>query len=674
LLLRSISTLFVLLLAAPVTAQPAAAPLPLLDVPYISQSEALCGGAAAAMVLRFWGERGLTAESFAPLVDRSAAGIRTDALTGELRARGWAATGLAGTPAFLDTELGRGRPVIALIEDRPGRFHYVVVVGSTAGAVIFHDPAQVPFRTMARDEFDARWRVTDRWMAVVLPKDEGRRTKDEGRKDEGRKDEGRRTEDEGQRPTGGAADTCRRRVSAAVEAAQGNDLSAAETELVGGLACPGAARELAGVRLLQRRWPDVVSLATLATLEDARDTHAWRLLGTGRFVQNQPIEALAAWNRAGEPRVDRVSVLGLERTRHRIVETYLRVRPGVLVTPELISLAARRLDELPSTTSTRIEYVPQSGGLAEIRATVAERPLYPRGRWTYAGMAARAASRREVDVRFGSIGGGGEHLEASWRFWPERPRFGASIAAPAPWGGLWSVDGFTERQTFDALLDPAGRSSGGLTLSTWLVPRLRVSLRGALERRRARGTYGATELEARFASLGDRVGLRGRIEGAAGAGAFSTFSVDVMARSAGTPARRVLIGRAGVAAATQRTPEDIWFAGDTGHARDALLRAHPVLEDGRLLTDRLGRRIWHASGEAQQWWSGPAGLRLGAAAFADAARVSRRLGPGVRGDVDAGVGARAAVPGLPGVFRFDVAKGLRDGATAVSFVYDVTPR
>jgi hypothetical protein len=50
----------------------AAAPVQILDVPYISQTEALCGGAAAAMVLRFWGERGLTAESFAHLVDESA--------------------------------------------------------------------------------------------------------------------------------------------------------------------------------------------------------------------------------------------------------------------------------------------------------------------------------------------------------------------------------------------------------------------------------------------------------------------------------------------------------------------------------------------------------------------------------------------------------------------------
>ena len=84
-------------LAGPLEAQPAPSPLPMLDVPFISQSEALCGGAAAAMVLRYWGERGLSAESFAHLVDRSAAGIRTDSLLEELKTRGWMAVALDGT-------------------------------------------------------------------------------------------------------------------------------------------------------------------------------------------------------------------------------------------------------------------------------------------------------------------------------------------------------------------------------------------------------------------------------------------------------------------------------------------------------------------------------------------------------------------------------------------------
>src|SRR5688500_20185749 len=81
-------------------------PLSLLDVPFISQSELLCGGAAAAMIVRYWGERGVTAESFAHLVDRSAAGIRTDVLIDELRARGWNATGIAGSSE--ERRVGRG--------------------------------------------------------------------------------------------------------------------------------------------------------------------------------------------------------------------------------------------------------------------------------------------------------------------------------------------------------------------------------------------------------------------------------------------------------------------------------------------------------------------------------------------------------------------------------------
>ena len=74
-----------------------AGPLALLDVPFISQSELLCGGAAAAMVLRYWGEREISAESFAGLVDRRAGGIRTDALVADLRRRGWTAEPLDGT-------------------------------------------------------------------------------------------------------------------------------------------------------------------------------------------------------------------------------------------------------------------------------------------------------------------------------------------------------------------------------------------------------------------------------------------------------------------------------------------------------------------------------------------------------------------------------------------------
>ena len=63
-------------------------------------------------------------------------------------------------------------------------------------------------------------------------------------------------------------------------------------------------------------------------------------------------------------------------------------------------------------------------------------------------------------------------------------------------------------------------------------------------------------------------------------------------------------------------------------------------------------------------------VHLGAAVFADTARVERRATADGSGDVDLGGGLRIGLPGLAGVFRLDVGKGLRDGNTAFSFVYE----
>ena len=94
-------------------------------------------------------------------------------------------------------------------------------------------------------------------------------------------------------------DSCDERVASGIKAAQAKDLETAERTLTSALGCPGpaATRELAGVRLLQRRWPEVTELASTAVAIDPRDEYAWKLLGTSRFVQNDSDGALEAWNR-----------------------------------------------------------------------------------------------------------------------------------------------------------------------------------------------------------------------------------------------------------------------------------------------------------------------------------------------------------------------------------------
>ena len=116
------------------------------DVPYLPQTEALCGGAAAAMLFRYWGDRHASVQQFAPLVDRKAGGIADDALTKALRDRRWSAVRLAGSVATLRSELAAGRPPILLLEDRPLRYHYVVVVGIDEQGVSIHDPTWGPSR------------------------------------------------------------------------------------------------------------------------------------------------------------------------------------------------------------------------------------------------------------------------------------------------------------------------------------------------------------------------------------------------------------------------------------------------------------------------------------------------------------------------------------------------
>jgi hypothetical protein len=639
----------------PASAQPPAQPLSILDVPFISQSEALCGGAAAAMVLRYWGARGLDAESFAPLVDRSAGGIRTNRLVEDVRQRGWNAVEVDGREDLVDAELGRGRPVLALIEDRPGTFHYVVIVAATPRAIVLHDPARAPFRVMEREQFARRWSRADRWMAVITPLASSRALELPAPVE----------------ATNGSS--CADLIAGGVQRAQAGQFDEAERRLTAALSCGGAApiRELAGLRLLQRRWPDVSELASAALAVDPMDEYAWQLLATSRFVQNDPDGALEAWNQIKQPHVDLVAVGGLTHTRQRVVERLLAVPSQALLTPGLFDLSARRLKELPSAMGTRIEFVPRSG-LAELRAHVVERPLIPSDPWSYAALGLVAAARKEVSLSTGALTGGGERISVGWRFWPGRQRVNAEIVAPAPWGGLWGVDGFAERQPFTGDTFPTTRRSGaGAGVSNWLTSWARVSARLGLDSWDERGKYGVASTGLRLASARDRLTVGLDASNWIGDDSFGLIAASVRVRSRDDNRGRVLIVRGGGAFASDSTPADLWFAGDTGSVRPSLLRAHPIVDDGMLRSDRLGRRIAHVSGEMRQWWTVKSFVHIGAAAFVDAAHVQQRAEPDGREDVDVGGGLRLSLPGLDGVFRLDVGKGLRDGSTAVSFIYEL---
>ena len=140
-----------------------------VEVPFLSQTDGLCGGAAAAMVFRYWGDVHADPQEFAPIVDRRAGGIANGALVDAVRLRGWQAVKLAGGSADLQARLAARQPVVVLIADRGPRYHYVVAVEKTADAVIIHDPAWGPSRAIKDVEFDRIWGASGNWGLVILP-------------------------------------------------------------------------------------------------------------------------------------------------------------------------------------------------------------------------------------------------------------------------------------------------------------------------------------------------------------------------------------------------------------------------------------------------------------------------------------------------------------------------
>ena len=632
------------------------------------------------MVLRYWGQRGIDADSFAGLLDRSKSGIETTVLVADLQRRGWNAASVRGSDAALRREVEAGRPVIALIADRPGRFHYVVVVAVSNRAVVFHDPARAPFRVLSTNDFDRRWAATGKWMGVVTPKSQFPIPNSQFPIPNAGSVAGSERLTATHAP---GTSSCDALVAEGVARAQANDLASAERTLASALGCPGPAamRELAGVRLLQRRWADAASLASAAAAENPRDEYLWRLLGTAKFLLGDPVGALRAWNVLGEPKIDLVRIDGLTRTRQPVVEHLIGVSRGDLLTPAGLVLARRRLADLPSAFSTRVDFMPVPSGLAELHAAVAERSVFPNGAWSFAGLGLSAAAERAVRIETGSLTGGGESLSVDWRFWPNRPRLAVRVAAPSPWGGIWAVDAATERQPFSvggarvpeaATPDSIERTNARLSIASWVRPTVRVGVRGGLERwdRPSEGTYGTAGAFASLFSPDDR--LHARFDADLWSGqqrSFGTTDASIAWQSSMMRTGRVWVGRAGVSFAADGTPLGAWFGGDTGHARAVLLRAHPLLQNDGLRVERLGRALVHMSGEAQQWWTVRSIVHLGAAVFVDQARTARRLEGDSLDDVDAGIGFRLAAPLLPGVVRIDLAKGLRDGATAFSVVY-----
>lgn len=625
------------------------------------------------MVIRFWQGEGPEPEAFSHLVEETRGGIRTTRLADELRDRGYRIRTGGADLAFLRSHVEDGRPVVALVEVAPDRFHYVVVVSVLPDGVLLHDPARAPFRFLSTEEFRQRWSAAGTWAMLLLPGEPGSPvdSAETIAPPGGRGDRAGRPSSVD--PSGAL---CARMVEQAVRWANTDRLREAAGVLRAATGrCPESAaawRELAGVRFRRRDWEAASGAAEHALEADPGDVHALRILAATRYLRDDLPGALRAWNRLGEPVVDLPRVYGLRRVPYGPLVEHIGLPPGGVLTPERLRRTRRRVEAFPGLESSRVWYRPPPGERESgVRVAVTERPGFPPslprlGRWTL-----RSLGSRRIIVE--SAGPGALAWTAAARPWSRRPDVELEASTPGLFGapGVWIARGSWKRRIYGLQVGAIReeRFTARLGWARWVGADLRTGLSAGLYRWPGRGRSVAAGGSLEWRSPGDRLAAVGLGAGWTGPGqgpAFARVGVAVSARS--STERDGLVGsvNGGFERATAGAPPSEWPGAGHGEARPILLRAHPLLDEGTIRGEAFGRRLAWAGASVDLWFSGPGPILLGFGAFLDAAKAWERPGgiPPSPLHVDAGFGLRLALDDDGGALFLDVARGLEDGASA----------
>lgn len=621
-----------------------------LGVPYLAQSPLLCGGAAVAMVERWWGRRGVYAEQFSHLVREAEGGIRTTDLVAATRDRGWSVRALVGTADLVRRSLADSVPVVALIEVARDRYHFVVIVGWTDTMVTFHDPAVAPFARLPPGEFTARWHQADAWMMVLVPS-----------------------------PKPGPASPIERApqpplpcspwLDRAAIAAADDRVDAAAALLDSATArCPGEPlllRERAGLRFRQG---DRVGAATLAREYLAQapgDTLTWQVLASSLYLRGDRVEALDAWNAIGRPVLDLITIIGRKRIRFHVLADATGLRLGAPLTPAGLALARRRVADVPAVAHSRMDYRAVPGGMVELDVAVVEAARWPSPPRLLLG-AARAVAGGVAELEVASLTGLGERWDAIWRWQSANPEIAIRLDIPARPGlpGVIGVRGEWEDWHFDGMMADMRRRAATADFRRWWTGGVesRVAVRHERWRddREALVLAGGIGLHDRI----DRIALTLEGEQAIDLGRHDGYwraRADAGWRSGDDDGRLVVSTRFGVTAASRSTPLGLQPVAGGNAGRSVPLRAHRWDRDDRLPLRRIGQAIVHGGVAADRDLAAAGPFTIGLGVFLDMAQVMDPADESTDDTwyADAGVGLRLGLPGGGGSsLRVDVARGL----------------
>lgn len=648
----------------------------LLDVPYVTQGPDLCGGAAAAMVMRYWGDAPATAEDFAALVDSDVSGIRASVLVEDLDNRGWQALTFRGSRSLVQDHLARGRPVIVLVDSPDRAPHYVVITGWVDGSVIVQDPSLGPLRHLEEQAFLDGWKRAEWWSLLLLPGNPAGLAAVAASARHAKAEPASLV-----RPATVPAplpQACRATSARAIELARNGDLEDAARLMDEAIAgCPGAPslhREQASIFLLQERCADAAAAADYAARQSPEDELTWEILATARYLCGDASAALDAWNHIGLPRVGDVTIHGLERTPYELTHAVLGMKTGDLLTEDALMLSRRRAAELPAFGGTRVDYRMEASGDAGLDVFVRERSTVPSVPMLLLRGITTGTFQQRIDIPIANARGWGElvNLGGRWRDGQESAIVELALPRIRAWADIWTVRTLWEHRTVaaeaSAAPDESTRWVAGLEAAGWARASLRWHAGAAFESWRGRGRFASvrTGLEQRL--FRDHLALHGDVEGWASPGTmFGRARASVRWISTTSEAAPIRVSASvGFDGVTRDAPTALWAAADLGRDTSIPLRAHSVYENGVITGPALGPRLWHATTEARRWIASVRGARLGAAVFADIARPLGRPDGVDRTLVDLGLGFRIGLPGGSSTLRVDVARGLTDGTLGLS--------
>jgi hypothetical protein len=641
-----------------------------LDVPFLAQSELLCGGAAGAMIERFFGRRGVYAEDFASLVRPDEGGIRTTDLAAAVRARGWAVQSLDGSAERVQQHLADKIPVIALLQVAPRRYHYVVVLSWADGIVHYHDPAIGPDRRLTEREFTRQWEGGASWMMVTLPS--------------------QATSAPSVRPAATAILTplddpaCNDALTLAlVQAGADSLVQAAEGLAAARERCPSEtvlSRELGGIRFRQRRFTEAAALATRHLQRVRTDSLAWELLAASQFLAGHPEAALGAWNAVGRPVIDLVRIDGVRSGAYRRILGTLQLPHGDILSRYRLALASRRLGAMPAIARSAITYRPVAGGAVEVRVAVVEHRRWPALPWRLATEAAGALLQQEVRLEITNQLQVGERWQVLHRWGSARAaselRVAVPIDRPMPLtvGFRIGYERFRFRTAATAApTDSESRRSTGVEVGGWMAPALHATLSVQRERWDDARTYTGASLALEARAAADRLIIRAAAAPSLGHGATDSYlQASAQARWSSTTsgiARPGWSARIGAEAVSGSAP-----AGTLATAGSILtymvpLRAHAGLLANGLSATLTGRRMLHGGLAADLPVRHLGPLTLAVGAFLDGVQIGKSLDPAPPRTtyLDAGVGLRLGVAGgALGILRIDLGTGLLDRRTALT--------